>query len=147
MSGCHTTTENVNSKQNERSALGLCRPREPTLRVPAHRGLAFERHCRCGRSLKVHNFSSPIRLFLKAGRAPKVEDLGSALGRFCSVALSLQAADDGGNRNRRFAMQTYDSAESWAFSFSSHIRTSERCDRCLRGRPILLQSVQPGPVA
>ena len=126
MRGCHTTNEHVNSK-NERFRSGLSRPCNSILRKPAHRGWGLWSHSRFGSSLEVQNFSGPVRLFLLAGWAPKVEDLGFSLGRFCPVAPGrLRIAYDGGYGNWLFAMKAYYSAKCWAFGFNRHLRSSQR---------------------
>lgn len=109
------------------SGLGLSYPCHSVLRVPSYRGRALRSHRHFGCTSKVDNFPSPVRLFLVAGRAPKVEDLGFSLGRFCPFARGrLQAAYDGGNGNWRFAMKAYHSAKCWAFGFNGHLRSSQR---------------------
>src|ERR1700688_2713936 len=104
---------------------GLGGPRHPILRIPAEWGWVRGSHCRFGCSLEVDNFSGPVRLFLLAIRAPKVEDLGFSLERFCPVVRVLEGAYDGGNRNGRLAMQAYHSAESRALGFNRHNRSSQ----------------------
>ena len=102
------------------SGSGLCRPCHSILRIPAHRRYALGSACRFGCPLKVDNFPGAVRLFLVARRAPKIKDLGLSQGRLGPLVGSLQAPDDGGNRNGCFAMQAYDAAESRAFGFNGH---------------------------
>ena len=126
MRGCHTTNEHANSK-NERFSSGLSRPCNSILRKPAHRGRGLWSHSRFGSSLEVQNFSGPVWLFLVAGGAPEIEDLGFSLGRFCPVARRpLRIAYDGGYWNWLFAMKAYHSAKCWAFGFNRHLRSSQR---------------------
>src|ERR1700693_4767786 len=109
------------------SSLGLSRPCNSILRKPAHRGWALCSYYRLGCSLKVENFSSPVRRFLLARRATDIEDLGFSLGRFCPVVRGrLHVAYDGRYGNWLFAMKAYYSAKCWAFGFNRHLRSSQR---------------------
>jgi hypothetical protein len=133
-SGEATLVANRGTRKTNGSSSGLGCSRQSVLGIPAYWRRALRSDRRFGRSLEIYDFAGPVRLFLVAGRAPHIEDLGFSLGRLPILALGcLQTAYDGRNRNGRLAMKAYHTAESWSFDLSGHFQSSQKFDSGLRG--------------